>query len=284
MNGNGRGTAALLLFAVICACSAGVEGSPAWRTDPLWDDGNAEFCAYEVEWFRYGRLNAGRALLILVKEPWAPELDVKADRPRPDGFDVMKLNHVRDVPTGIYTYHQMASTFIRRQTGKLQKLAATSSEGCGISTSLMTGGTLETSSYFDGQGDQSMTYPEGAFSDDGLPMTLRDFLVGAAPDEIEVFPSLMAGRYSNLGSATYRLERQARGGIEVPAGSFDVTEIRLSRGEEWTSYAFSAEIPHLLVELNRSDGTAYRLAKCERIPYWEMNVEGGEAWLPEAVR
>ena len=31
-----------------------------------------------------------RALLVLVKEPWAPDLDVKADTPRRDGFDVLK--------------------------------------------------------------------------------------------------------------------------------------------------------------------------------------------------
>ena len=79
-------------------------------------------------WSRYGHRFDGRALLILVKEPWAPNLDVKADRPRGDGFEVMKLNHVRDVATGIYTYHQMASVYTRRDSGALQKIAATSSE------------------------------------------------------------------------------------------------------------------------------------------------------------
>ena len=51
-------------------------GDAGWRRSPLWDDGKAEFCAYEVSWARYGRHYDGRALLILVKEPWAPDLDV----------------------------------------------------------------------------------------------------------------------------------------------------------------------------------------------------------------
>jgi hypothetical protein len=276
--------AAVFLLVVFSACAATVEGSSAWRTDSVWDDGNAEFCAYEVDWFRYGRLNPGRALMILVKEPWAPDLDVKADQPRSDGFDVIKLNHVRDVPTGIYTYHQMASTFIHRQTGTARKLMATSSEGCGISTARMTQNTLHTSSYFDGQGDRSQEYPAGVLSEDGLAMTLRDYVAGETPESIDVFPSLMAGRFPALEPASFRLERRARLGVEVPAGSFDGVEIRLTGGDEWQSYVFAVESPHLLLEMTSSDGTTYRLNKCERIPYWSMNVEGGEAWLPEAVR
>ena len=99
-----------------------------WMVASVWDDGLAEFAAYDVTWHRYGKFYDGRALLILVKEPWAPDLHVKADRARPDGFEVLKLNHVRDVATGIYTYHQMSSLFWRRADGVLQKIAASSSE------------------------------------------------------------------------------------------------------------------------------------------------------------
>src|SRR5688500_12946391 len=98
---------------------AAVAGDPSWRRSPLWDDGKAEYCAYDVTWARYGHHFDGRALLVLVKEPWAPDLEVKADTPRKDGFDVLKLNHIRDVQTGIYTYHQMASVYTRRDSGAL---------------------------------------------------------------------------------------------------------------------------------------------------------------------
>jgi hypothetical protein len=251
------------------------SGDAAWRLSPLWDDGKAEFCAYEVTWARYGHHFPGRALLILVKEPWASDLDVKADTPRPGGFDVLKLNHVRDVPTGIYTYHQMASVFTRRDSGALQKIAATSSEACGISNAAMVGDRLETRSYFDGQGDRSTLWPAGALPEDGLPASLRDYVAGPAPAALKVFPSLLMGRFSKLEPATYRVARKETG---------DGVEIRLTSGPSVLTYTFAKESPHHLLRFEREDGTVYRMAKCERIPYWEMHDPGGEAWLPGNVR
>jgi hypothetical protein len=252
----------------------------SWRQDPLWDDGKAELCAYDATWARYGHHYRGRALLILVKEPWNPNLEVKADGPAP--FEVLKLNHVRDVPTGIYTYHQMASVYLRRDSGALQKIAATSSEACGISTAQMARGRLETRSYFDGQGDRSMEYPAGAIPEDGLPAVLRDFVGGAAPATVRVFPSLMQSRFPELAAADWKVEKSGvdDGGDNVDNG----VEIRLTRGDDSLSYTFEREAPHRLLRYRRADGTVYELAKCERIAYWEMHDPGGEAWLPEAVR
>jgi hypothetical protein len=248
---------------------------PSWRHAPLWDDGKAELCAYDVTWARYGHHFDGRALLILVKEPWAPDLDVKADTPRPDGFDVLKLNHVRDVPTGIYTYHQMASVFTRRDSGAVQKIAATSSEACGVSTAEMVGGRLETRSYFDGQGDRSAAYPEGALPEDGLPAALRDYVSGQVPATLQVFPSLMAGRFADFKPAAYRVQkRQVADGVEL----------RLTSGKSVLTYTFQKEAPHLLLRFEREDGTVYRMAKCDRLAYWEMHDPGDEAWLPVGVR
>lgn len=247
----------------------------SWRHAPLWDDGKAELCAYEVTWAHYGHRFDGRALLILVKEPWAPDLDVKADTPRPDSFDVLKLNHVRDVPTGIYTYHQMASVFTRRDSGALQKIAATSSEACGVSTAEMVGGRLATRSYFDGQGDRSTPYPEGALPEDGLPASLRDYVAGQAPATLQVFPSLLAGKFADLEPAAYRVEkRQVADGVEI----------RLTSGKSVLTYTFQKEAPHLLLRFEREDGTVYRMAKCDRLAYWEMHDPGDEAWLPAKVR
>jgi hypothetical protein len=256
----------------------------SWRHDPVWDDGKAEFCAYDVTWARYGHLYPGRALLVLVKEPWAPDLDVKADEPRPGGFDVLKLNHVRDVPTGIYTYHQMASVYVRRDDGTVRKIAATSSEACGISTAEMTRGTLRTSSYFDGQGDRAMRWPQGVLPEDGLPALLRDFIVGECPATLEVFPSLLMGRYETLEPVSYQVTKRDVGMVEVPAGTFPGVEIRLANGPRFLSYVFETAAPYRLLRFQRDDGTEYRLARGDRIEYWTMHDPGGEAWLPESAR
>lgn len=276
--------ALLVLVAAGCGAVPPAGGGASWRSSSVWDDGNAEFCTYEVTWARYGTLWDGRALLILVKEPWAPDLDVKADEPRPDGFEVLKLNHVRDVPTGIYTYHQMASVFLHRETGELVKLATTSSEACGISTAFLVDGTLDTHSYFDGQSSRSTAWPGEALPEDGLPALLRDFAVGAVPREVELFPSLLTGRFPDLQAERFRLERRPPAEVTVPAGTYSAVELRLERGDRFLSYVFEDREPHRLLRLERSDGTAYRLAKCERIPYWNMARPGGEAWYPEALR
>jgi hypothetical protein len=250
-------------------------GDPAWRKASLWDDGKAEFCAYDVTWAHYSRTYDGRALLILVKEPWNEKLDVKADDAAASSFDVLKLNHVRDVPTGIYTYHQMASTYLRRDSGAVRKVAATSSEACGVSTSEVARGRLETRSYFDGQGDRSMPWPAAALPEDGLPASLRDYVIGDVPAELTVFPSLMQSRLPELEPAVWKVARKS-----VENG----VEIRLTRGDESMAYTFDAAEPHHLLRLDRSDGTVYSLAKCERLAYWEKHNPGDEAWLPEAVR
>ena len=265
-------------------------GDPAWRLAPLWDDGKAEFCAYEVRWAHYGHVYKGRALLVLVKEPWNPALDVKADHPGRGGFDVLKLNQVRDVATGIYTYHQMASVFWRRDSGALQKLAATSSEACGISYAEMTRGKLQTHGYFDGQGDRVQRWPPLAFPEDGLPAALRTFVTGILPPWMEVFPSLLAARFPDLAPRSYALERRAAPAGSAPAAAGaggeagGAVELLLTSGASRLTYTFAAALPHRLLRFEREDGTVYRLAKCERLPYWEMHDPGGESWLPAAVR
>jgi hypothetical protein len=257
-----------VLLLLLLAANPGIS----WRHDPLWNDGKAEFCAYEVVWSRYGHHYPGRALLVLVKEPWNDKLEVKADDPAASPFEVLKLNHVRDVQTGIYTYHQMASVYLRRDTGALQKLAATSSEACGITSAEMVKGRLATRSYFDGQGDRAMDWPAGVVPEDGLPAVLRDFVAGEAPAKLTVFPSLMQSRFPELVPAEWSLKKKD--------GETGV-EIQLVRERASLAYTFERQPPHRLLRFETGDGTAYQMAKCERLAYWQMHDPGGEGWLPE---
>lgn len=290
-----RATLTMLMLAA-AACSDAMPPRAAaappsaeartWRHDPIWDDGNAELCAYEVEWPRYGHKFAGRALLVVVKEPWDPVQNVKADSPKPGGFDVMKLNHVRDVPTGVYTYHQLASVFFRRDDASLVKLASSSAEACGLTTANKVGdGPLDVHSYFDGAGDRSAPWPAEALPQDALPALLRDWVTAASPPaELLVFPSLLDSRLGKLEPRRLRLARRDAGTVEVPGGPFDAVELRLAGDREWLSYVFARAAPHELLELQASDGTRYRMAKCGRVRYWEMHDPGGEQWLPASVR
>jgi hypothetical protein len=267
---------------------AGEEGGgdPAWRLDSIWDDGRAEYCVYDVTWSRYGRLYPGQARLVLVKEPWAPDLEVKADRPRSDGFEVLKLNHQRSVPTGIYTYHQMASIFVRRDTGVVRKIASSSAEDCGLSTAHMVAGRLEVRSYFDGVGQRSVGWPAGALPEDGLPALLRDHLATAEPPpRLLVVPSLLDSRLEDLEPRRYTVSRGSAPARELPDGkSVEVVELRLEGAQPELTFYFDRSPPHRLLELVSSTGTHYRLAKCERLAYWQLNAPGGELWLPPEHR
>jgi len=105
-----------------------------------------------------------------------------------------------------------------------------------------------------------------------------------APAALSLFTPLMAGRYGDLSAASWQVEKRPGAPVEVPAGTFTGVELRLSRGEAWQSYTFEEREPHRLLRLARDDGTEYRLAKCERIAYWEMHEPGGDAWYPEGLQ
>ncbi len=270
--------------APLAAAARGGAPDATWRQAPLWDDGKAEFAAYEISWRRYDHLYPGQALLVLVKEPWAPELDVKADRPRPDGFDVLKLNHVRDVPTGIYTYHQMASVYFRRDSAALVKLATSSTEACGVATALLRDGTLSTHSYFDGEGDRSQTFPAAAIPEDALPALLRDYVRGEPPPSLDVFPLLLMGRFGRLEAETWRVSKRPAATLQVPAGTFTAVEIVLESGTATRAYAFEQAPPHRLLRYRDAQGTEYRLVKTERLAYWRLHAPGDEAWWPASLR
>ena len=278
---------ALVACAILAlSCAGGANGAERgdWRHDAIWDDGNAEFATYEINWPRYGDEFSGRALLVLVKEPWAPDLNVKADTPRSDGFAVLKLNHLRDVPTGIYTYHQIASLFMRRDNAAVVKLATSSAEACGVSTAILVDGKLATHSYFDGQGDRQVSWPRGAWPQSGLPALLRDYVMGEAPASVSVFTPLLTGRFGDLRAQKWQLKKRYLEEHKVPAGSFAAYEIELRHKDQHMTYIFDAAVPHVLLQYRSSHGTNYKLAKVERIPYWSMHRPGDESWYPPELR
>lgn len=248
----------------------------AWRRDAIWDDGRAEFAVYDWSWVRYGARRQGSALLVLTKEPWRQDRELKADDPQQSDFEVIKLNHIRSARTGIYRYEQMASVFRRREDGGLQKIAASSAEACGLTTSRMTKGKLAIESYFDSEGSRQHDWPDGALLEDGLPMSLRDYLVGDIPAKISVFPSLLHGRHPSLEVEDWTLRRS-----EDKDGN---TRFELRAGSRKASLLFAKALPHHLLSWEKSNGTRYTLRKVERIPYWSMNGPSGAEWWPADLR
>jgi len=157
------------------------RGPEAFAASPLWDDGRAEIDAYEASVRRYGVMRPLTAYLIVVKEDFSKTQLVKAD-PGHDPADllpVLKLNHVINYQTGIYSYHQMASAFFDRGTMELVKLSLTSNEWCGNTYKEYTrrdgGGTLHVHTYWDGQAEATYPVPGGpdVVFYDALPLYIR---------------------------------------------------------------------------------------------------------------
>jgi len=277
-------TCCLLMACTVSTFAEDAHGSRSWRQSAIWDDGNAEFATYEISWQRYDRAYNGRAIIVLVKEPWAPDLQVKADTPRPDGFEVFKFNHLRDVPTGVYTYHQAATVFLRRDSGELLKIAASSVEACGISTAQMRDQVLETHSYFDTQGDRTVSWPNGAWPWAGLPAVLRDFVVGEPASTFNVFGTLMTSRFPELTDKSWKLTRHEPKRLSVPAGDYEGVAIELQHEDVSMTFVFDSVSPHTLLQYKDSRDSEYRLAKVERMPYWRMSKPGDEQWYPLHLR
>src|SRR5436309_2877358 len=118
----------------IAACApAFAQFSPAFlQNSSYWGDGKAEFDFYDAQIVRYGQPRATEVIQILVREPFDPKQLVKPDEWKlPGVIQVLKLNQVLHIPTGIYVYQQMHSNFWRVDDARLLKFSLTSNDSCG---------------------------------------------------------------------------------------------------------------------------------------------------------
>jgi hypothetical protein len=273
--------ARLLLLAALVATPAGdaVVWKPGFGRAPLWNDGQAEVSIYEATDVKYGRPRASRAVLIVVAEDLLADKLVKADDPGGAARTrrVLKLNHVRSIPTGFYTYQQMLSVFAGADRLEPVKLTMTSHEWCGNSFVEWRSdrGTLEIRSYFETPGDVDVRLePNEAVFYDALPLALRglDFERTRA-GTLRVIDTLFTSKPMVPSVEEARLE------VERPAGTSGVYRVRLSRGDHRDTFEFERAFPHRLARWDRSDGSSLRLQRSLRSRYWEKTAPGDERLL-----
>jgi hypothetical protein len=257
--------------------------------DRLWDDGQAEFSVYEGTITRYGASRALAARIIVVKEDMDLAQRVKSDAGPVAGKTrtVIKQNYLHDFTTGSYDYHQMTSTFLDRGTGRLEKLAMSSTEGCGITfVELLPqarGWRHVSHSYWDGEADRDRMLVPGAgrtiVAADALPLWLRRLDLSRAQSfEVDLLPSQLAGRVRAAAFVPATIEavgRPDRHGLPVRvrftgAGG----KVRTDR------YWFDRSWPHTLVRFEGGDDpTVLERVKTMRLAYWQKNAPGDERLL-----
>jgi hypothetical protein len=274
---------ALLVLAARGTAENAVIWKPGFGRAAIWNDGKAEVSVYDARDLRYGIPRASRAVLIVVAEDLLPDRLVKADRPRevPETRRVLKLNHVRDIPTGVYTYQQMLSAFLAADRLDPVKLTMTSHEWCGNAFAewRVDRASLAIRSYFEEPGDLDVALSLGdAVFYDTLPLTLRglDF-ERTRSGTIRVIGSVFSSRPLPPTTEEARLE------VTRLAQSPPVYRVLLRRGEQTDVFDFEAVFPHLLVRWDRADGGSLQRVLSRRFRYWEENAPGDERLLSPPV-
>lgn len=133
--------------------------------DNYWYQGKAEISRFELQQARYGEIHKGDAVMIFVTEDFRTDIQVKLENPanKDKAINIMKLNFVREFPTGIYDYSAMTSVFTPIGEGEIDRcLKVTNSvqEWCGhVYTQLnLNSGKkydVKSFSYFEVDGDKT---------------------------------------------------------------------------------------------------------------------------------
>ena len=274
------------LAALLAAAASSDDAAwkPGFGADPLWNDGSAEVSTYETVDLKYGIPRSSQAVLIVVAEDLDRARLVKADHPagEPATLRVLKFNHVRSVPAGVYTYQQMLSAYSAARTSRLEpvKVTMTSHEWCGNSFVewRRDRAVLEIRSYFETPADTDVALAPGdAVFYDALPLQLRALDFGRARSgRLRVVESVFTNRplAPRIDEAVFEITRP-----EGPAGPYRVA---VRRGGRADALDFEREFPHRLVHWKRSDGGTMRLKRSERFRYWEKNAPGDEGRLSSA--
>jgi len=272
------------------AAAGGTSAPNAFAADALWDDGRAEIDAYEATIRHYGIPRSLTAYLVVVKEDFSRTQLVKAD-PGHDPGDlrtVLKLNHVINYQTGIYSYHQMASCFFDRATLELLKLSVTSNEWCGNTYKEYTQrdgrGSLHVHTYWDNQSEGTYDVPTGpeVVFYDALPLWIRALPQSAGTTRaLRLLPSQIDSKGTKPEARDATLLAVREEGIDVPAGRFRALRWELRSGDGPPDVYWTArESPHVLLAWDRGDGgDEYRLKWTQRLAYWTLNHPGDEKYL-----
>lgn len=155
------------------------EESPFRLADEFgdyWYQGDAELSSYTLSQARYGELHAGEAVMIFVTEDFSKSRHVKLDYPvksPADKVGVLKLNMTKTFNTGLYPYSMMTSSFTpiqRLAHPHTLKVATSSQEWCGHTFTQLNlrknKYALQFNSYFESEGDQSLTLDDVLLEDE----------------------------------------------------------------------------------------------------------------------
>ena len=251
-----------------------------WAMDARWEQGTAEVAKYQAQRIVYQKPRDFEYTLILVKETFNEEFNVKTDDyQRDDLYDVMKVNKFARIPTDNYPYHYMTSLFFRRdQPATVHKLVNTSQEWCGTTAKYFLNKgrnyTFGYNSYWDGQGVGETTVDGGILFEDQLSYSLRalkfaEGLSFAGP----VAESQVSSKASvpKIYEATFTVSRATNFSLDTDYdfGEAPVWHVRVQLDQDKINdYWFSGEYPNVMLRQSTWDGQELQLKEAYMDDYW----------------
>jgi len=266
---------ALVAFAISRALPAFGQFTPAFvQNASYWNDGKAEFDIYDAQIMKYGQPRQTEVLHILVREPFDYRQFVKPDDwQRPGVIQILKLNQVLHIPTGLYVYQQMHSNFWRADNARLAKFSFTSSDSCGNTYKEgRRGGEVfdyQWHTYWDGmgQGKEKVTLPPNGFFYDELPLRVRtiDFTKPSGDFEIQLAPTIINSKKEDL------VWRPAQVHYEIQEHGIYVT-VQHDAGID--RFMLDRDFPFLLRKWEAADGSKMQMKRSLKIDYWNYHGLG----------
>ncbi len=269
----GFSVCAALLFATVLPVAAQfVQG--CIQNGSYWNDGKAEFNIYDAQIVRYGQPRQTEVLHILVREPFDLKQMVKSDDwQRPGVIQVLKLNQILNIPTGLYVYQQMHSNFWRADNGRLAKFSLTSNDSCGNTYKEARRGaeifTYQWRTYWDGMaaGTQKVTLPPNGYYYDELPLRVRtiDFSRPSGDFEIQLAPTIINSKKDEL---TWK---PAQVHFESTERAIYVT-VQHAGGTD--KFILDRNFPYLLRTWEAADGSRLNMKRSLKVDYWNYHALG----------
>jgi len=262
---------------IFCALlkGAAAQFTPGFlQNSSYWGDGKAEFDFYDAQIVREGQPRPCEVLHILVREPFDSKQLVKPDdTKRPDLINVIKLNQVLHVPTGIYVYQQMHSNFWNIDNGSLLKFSFTSNDSCGNTFKegrrLSSAFAYDFHTYWDGMADghENVSIPANGYFCDELPLRVRtiDFSKPSGEFEIQLAPTTITSKKDTI------VFKPAKVSFKLSERTVDV-DVQHDGGKD--HFVLDRDFPFLLREWNAADGSRLKMKNSLKIGYWNYNKPG----------
>lgn len=253
-----------------------------WNAISKTWSGAAEVNHYKLKQNRYDEIREGEAVLIFVREPFLKDRHVK-DEWGKGGYQVLKVNFLREFQTGAYPYRTMMSAFQpleENSAGKALKTTTSAQEWCGhvfVQTNRR-GGQLQTEvkSYFEKEDGTTFQTDATTWLEDEIWAALRVDPKGLPVGSFQMIPSHLHSYFYNHEPKAAEVNGRWLAGKK---GKTLIYEITYSKSGRTLAIEIQKKIPYAIQSWVERSGTQKLLSEGKLIAresnfdYWNY---GGE--------